>query len=112
MAALLNFASLTTALAVHAIVGPLLFTAIAWHYFRARGARESGSTAIIWTATVMLLDLALIAGAVQHSLAIFKSLVGTWLPFGLILMATWITGKVMSMLPAVQRGVSVEPTAA
>jgi hypothetical protein len=99
MAALVNLGSSTAALVIHAIAAPLFFTVIAWHYFRGRGAREAASTAIVWTATVALFDLIFIAGAARHSIEMFKSLAGTWLPFGLIFIAARITGVVMSMLP-------------
>jgi menaquinone-dependent protoporphyrinogen oxidase len=97
MAALLKLVSLTAALALHAILASLIFTVIAWHYFRARGAREAIQTAIVWATIDALLDLVVVAGVVQHSLAIFMSLAGTWLPLGLIFIATWITGEVMLM---------------
>jgi hypothetical protein len=40
MTALLHIVSLTAALVIHAAAAPLFFTAIAWHYFRLRGARD------------------------------------------------------------------------
>jgi hypothetical protein len=48
---------------------------------------------------VALLDLIIVAGAVQRSLERFKSFAGSWLPFGLIFLVTWTTGEVISMLP-------------
>lgn len=86
MIALLKLTNLMTAVIVHAIAAPLFFVAIGWHYFRARGAREAVPTAIVWTAIVVLLDLIVVAGAAQHGLEIFKSVIGIWLPFGLIFM--------------------------
>jgi hypothetical protein len=35
----------------------------------------------------------------QHSLALFQSVPGTWLPFALIGLASWSTGVVLSMMP-------------
>jgi menaquinone-dependent protoporphyrinogen oxidase len=99
MAGLLTVVGLTPALLIHAIAAALLFALIAWHYFRARGARGPISTAIIWTANVALLDLIIVAGGAQHSLEMFKSFAGSWLPFGLIFLVTWTTGEVISMLP-------------
>jgi menaquinone-dependent protoporphyrinogen oxidase len=112
MAGLLSLVSLTAALVIHAVAAPLFFMAIARHYFRARGARDAVPTAVAWTAIVALLDLIVVAGAAQHSLAMFKSLAGTWLPLGLIFIATWATGEMMSMLPAAKstgRAAPVEP---
>jgi hypothetical protein len=52
---------------------------------------------------VALLDLVLVAGAIQHSLAMFRSVAGTWLPLGLILLTTWVTGEILSLLPPKDR---------
>jgi menaquinone-dependent protoporphyrinogen oxidase len=100
MAALLQLVNLTAALVIHAIAAPLFFTALARHYFRARGARDPLPTAFTWTATVVVLDLVVVAGAVQRSLGMFKSIAGTWLPLALIFVVTWVTGEVISMLPS------------
>lgn len=99
MGALLAITSITTALVVHAVSAPVFFAATAWHYFRARGARDPLPTAVTWTAMVMLLDLVVVAGAIVQSLDMFKSLIGTWLPFALIFFSTWVTGGLMSTLP-------------
>ena len=99
MFALMKLTSLTPALVIHAIVAPLFFALIARNYFGAGGAREAMPTAIIWTAIVALLDMIVVAGAVQRSLEIFRSFAGTWLPLGLIFLATWATGEIMSMVP-------------
>jgi menaquinone-dependent protoporphyrinogen oxidase len=99
MAALVGLLPLTAALVSHALVAPLFFFALARHYFRARGAREPLSAAITWTATVMLLDLIVVAGIAQRSLAMFASVAGTWLPFALIFLATWATGSLMATMP-------------
>jgi hypothetical protein len=100
MAVLLSLVNLTVALIVHGIAAPVFFTAIAWNYFRARGARDPLPTALAWTAIVMLLDLVVVAGAIQRSPAMFESVPGTWLPFLLIFLASWTTGAVMSMMPS------------
>lgn len=99
MTALLHLVGLTAALVIHAIAAPLFFAALGWHYFRARGARDPLPTAAAWTATVVLLDLVVVAGIAQRSLEMFESIAGTWLPFALIFTATWATGEVMSFGP-------------
>jgi menaquinone-dependent protoporphyrinogen oxidase len=99
MAILLQIVGVTAALALHAIAAPLLFVVLARRYFGARGARDPLPTAVMWTAVVALLDLVVVAGAVQRSLAMFRSPAGTWLPLGLIFLATWATGAVMLFLP-------------
>jgi menaquinone-dependent protoporphyrinogen oxidase len=100
MGALIATVGLGVALWLHALAATLIFVLVARAYFRARGAREPLSVAAVFAATVGLLDLVVVAGAIQHSLAMFASFVGTWLPFSLIFGATWATGEVMSMMPA------------
>jgi len=99
MGLLLAFTNLTVALVVHGAAAPLIFAALAVHYFRARGARDPLPTAIVWTATVALLDIVVVAGGIQRSLRMFESLAGTWLPFALIFFATWAIGTMLSMMP-------------
>jgi menaquinone-dependent protoporphyrinogen oxidase len=100
MGALVATVGLGVALWLHALAATVIFVLIARAYFRARGAREPLFVATVFAATVGLLDLVVVAGAVQHSLAMFASFVGTWLAFALIFGATWATGEVMSMMPA------------
>ena len=99
MVALLAVASSSTALAVHAVAAPLVFVIVSRHYFSPHGAREPLLVAAVFTALVVALDLVIVAGLVQGSIAMFKSFFGTWLPFILIFAATYFTGVVMSTLP-------------
>ncbi len=48
---------------------------------------------------VAALDLTVVAGLLQHNLAMFRSFASSWLPLLLIFLATWSTGEVMSTLP-------------
>jgi hypothetical protein len=99
MAVLLQAVSTSAAIAIHAVATPLIFTGIAIGYFRAHGARDPLPTAAAFTAIVAVLDAAVVAGFVLRDFAMFTSIAGTWLPFGLIFLATWITGLAMSMMP-------------
>jgi menaquinone-dependent protoporphyrinogen oxidase len=92
-----------TALAVHALAAPAVFAFLARRYFRARGARDALPTALAWTALVGVLDLTVVAAGILHSFAMFGSIIGTWLPFTLIFLATWATGGVVEMMPARER---------
>lgn len=100
MSALLHVVSQTTALVIHAAAAPLFFTLIAVHYFRSKAARNPLPTAAVWTSGVALFDLLVVANMMQHGFQMFASLLGTWVPFALIFLATWATGMVMSILPA------------
>jgi menaquinone-dependent protoporphyrinogen oxidase len=99
MAALLHGTSTTVAFLIHAIAAPAIFTALAWRYFRARGARDPLPAALIWTASVAALDVVVVAGAILHSPAMLTSVAGFWLPLALIFASTWATGSVLAMLP-------------
>lgn len=96
MGGLLQIAPLGVAIAAHDVLAPLIFVMLAVHYFRARGAREPLPIALAWTTIVAVLDAVVVAGAVLRDFAMFRSFVGTWLPLGLIFVATWVTGLLMS----------------
>ena len=100
MLALLAVVSTGTAVVVHAFAAPLVFAAVASHYFGPIGAREPLPTAMTFTAIVAMLDLFVVAGLIQHSLAMFGSLSGTWLPLSLIFAVTWAVGAIRDMKPA------------
>ena len=92
--------SIGAALAIHAVAAPLIFAAVAYGYFRARGARDPLPTAFVFTAIVAVLDAVVVAWLVQGSFAMFASAWGTWVPFALIFAATWLTGFIVSMIPS------------
>jgi hypothetical protein len=60
---------------------------------------EQAATALAFVGIVALLDLIIIAGLVQQSLALFGSILGLWLPLVSIDVATWATGELLSTLP-------------
>jgi hypothetical protein len=97
MAVLLQTVSTGAAIAIHAVAAPFIFAGIAIGYFGARGARDPLPTAIAFTAIVALLDATVVAALVLRDFAMFASFAGTWLPFMLIFLATWVTGVAMSM---------------
>lgn len=103
MAILTRVTSLGAALVLHAFLAPVIFGLVARRYFRARGARGALTTAVVFTGMVALLDLIVIAGFVQRSLALFGSFLGSWLPFALIFSVTLIMGESLSMLPPPKR---------
>jgi hypothetical protein len=42
---------------------------------------------------VMSVDFFVVGLAVNRSLEMFTSVLGTWIPFALIFLATWLTGR-------------------
>lgn len=101
MGALLRVASTSVAVVVHAFAVPLVFAAVAHHYFSraAPGARAPLPTGAAFAGIVALLDAAVIAPLLQHGFAMFASIAGTWLPFALIFLVTWGVGTLMLVIP-------------
>ncbi len=103
MAGLLAVAPLWLALTLHAVAAPIIFAALSVAYFRAPGARPPLPAAIAFTAIVAALDAVVVAGLIQRSPDMFLSIAGTWLPFALILLATWAAGEIRAMMPGRRR---------
>jgi menaquinone-dependent protoporphyrinogen oxidase len=104
MACLLSVTRANVALAIHAALAPIIFVGVARHYFHVPGAREPLQTAFVFVVTTALLDLVVIAGLLQHSLAMFTAIAGTWFPLVLVFLATWATGEILMMVPEVRPG--------
>ncbi len=99
MALLLAAFSTRTAIAVHAVIAPVVFAFVASHYFGARGARAPLSTALGFVAVVAALDIVLVAGLIQRDLAMVRSIPGFWLPLASIFVVTLLVGALRTMMP-------------
>jgi hypothetical protein len=84
--------SLRVALIIHAVGAPLGFTLISRFYFRRFAYTTPLQTALAFLLVVVGLDAFLVAPFVEKSFLMFRSLVGTWIPFALIFAATYVTG--------------------
>ena len=84
--------TIDTTLIVHAILAPLFFIGLSWLYFRRFPQAQPLTTAVAFTGIVMLLDFFLVALAILRDLAMFGSVLGTWIPFASIFAATYLTG--------------------
>jgi len=91
MGLLLATLALPTALVVHAIAAPIVFSALSAHLYTHHSRRPPLLVAFVFTASVTLLDAVIVAGVVQRSFAMFTSFVGTWLPLALIFASTYAT---------------------
>ncbi len=88
-----SVASLETALVAHAIAAPLIFGVLATWYFRLFPGASPGFTALIWVSFVILMDVLVVALFVERSFAMFASPLGTWIPFALIFLSTFVVGR-------------------
>jgi len=82
-------------LVVHAIAVPLIFSGISFVYFRSFHYSSPLTTAVCFTALVILLDATVVAPLAERSFVMFTSLLGTWIPFGLIFLSTFVTGSLV-----------------
>ncbi len=83
------------ALAIHALTAPIIFAALSMVYFKRFNYTTPLQTAAMFVSFVVFMDLFLVALLIMRSLEMFRSLLGTWIPFGLIFFSTWLTGAAM-----------------
>ena len=87
-----KFTTLHNSLVAHAIAAPIIFVVVSVVYFCWFGGTRPAATAAIFVAIVIFLDVFVVALLVERSFDMFRSVLGTWLPFALIFLATWLTG--------------------
>ncbi len=83
---------LQTTLILHAIGAPVIFTLIALLYFSKFGFTSPLQTGLAFFLIVVLLDFFIVALVINRSFDMFLSPLGTWIPFGLIFLSTYLTG--------------------
>jgi len=84
--------SMGTTLVIHAILAPLFFALVSWNYFRRFNYTTPLQIALIFVGFVISLDFFLVALVINPGLEMFTSLLGTWIPFALIFVSTYLTG--------------------
>ena len=84
--------TLQAALTIHAIAAPIFFTVVSCVYFTRFNYTRPLQTALIFVGFVMVVDFLIVALLINKSLAMFSSLLGTWIPFALIFASTLATG--------------------
>ena len=89
-----GMAATTTAraLAIHSVAAPLIFAAV---YFRRAGSWSPLGAAAAFVGIVVAMDFFVVALLIEKSFDMFLSVAGTWLPFALIFVSTWLTGFAM-----------------
>ena len=87
--------SLQTTLILHAIGGPIGFIVISLFYFKKFGYTSPLQTSIWFIAFVVFMDIFIVALLIEKSFAMFRSVLGTWLPFSLIFLVTYFTGRLI-----------------
>ena len=80
---------LQTTLIVHAIGAPIIFSLISLFYFSKFNYMQ---TATAFLFIVILMDFFIVALLINRSFEMFLSPLGTWIPFALIFLSTYLTG--------------------
>ena len=88
--------SQNNALIIHAIGAPIFFAIISSFYYRKYGYTKPLPTALIFIIFVMAMDFFLVALVILRSLEMFTSPLGTWIPFALIFLSTYLTGLIVT----------------
>ena len=84
--------SLQNALVIHAVAAPIIFSVVSLSYFKRPDSWSPLAGAIVFVVFVIVVDFFLVALVINRSLEMFTSLLGTWIPFGLIFASTYVTG--------------------
>ncbi len=94
-----SLTTMETTLIIHAIAVPIVFGVLSWIYHRYFHYTRPLQTGLIFMGMAMALDAGVIAPFAERSFAMFSSILGTWIPFGLIFLASttvgWITIRTM-----------------
>ena len=89
----LSVTTLGTTLIVHAIGGPIGFMILSIIYFKKFNYTKPLATACVFIAFTIIMDVFIVALLIERSFDLFKSILGTWLPFTLIFLVTFFTGQ-------------------
>ena len=81
------------ALIIHAVAAPIIFAVVSSYYFKKYDLTTPLETAALFVGFVVLLDFVIVALLINKSLAIFGNVLGTWIPFVLIFISIYYTGR-------------------
>ena len=80
------------ALIMHAAAAPIFFALLSFVYFKKFNYTTPLQTAAIFVGFVIAVDFFVVAMLMLNSFEMFTSPLGTWIPFGLIFLATYLAG--------------------
>jgi len=88
--------SMQNTLILHAIGVPIIFTTLSLIYFRLFNYTSPMLTAILFLTFAIGMDFFFVAMLVEKSFTMFSSILGVWIPFGLIFASTYVTGYLVT----------------
>ncbi len=84
------------ALLIHLAAAPVISATASAIYFTRAGTSRVAFTAAFFTAFPMAVDFLFIALLIMRSLEMFASPIGTWIPFTLIFLTSYATGRAVA----------------
>lgn len=90
--------SMEITLIIHAIAAPLIFAALTTIYYKKFAFTKPLATAVIFVGFVIAMDAGIVAPVFEKSYKMFESFLGTWIPFALIFISTYVTGLILTKL--------------
>jgi len=94
--------SMELTLIIHLIAAPVYACIVSLVYFRKFNFTSPIQTAFIFLLFVIIMDAGLVAPVFEKSFGMFKSMIGTWIPFALIFLSVYITGLLIKRKEATQ----------
>jgi hypothetical protein len=88
--------SIEITLIIHATGAPVIFAVLSLVYFRKFNYTTTLQTAAVFVGFIIFMDFFVVALLINKSFEMFASFLGTWIPFGLIFLSTYLTGKLLS----------------
>ena len=87
--------SMEATLIVHAVGAPVFAALVSAVYFRRFHFTPPLLTSVIFLLFIVAMDAGLVAPVFEKSYAMFTSPLGTWIPFALIFLSSYVTGRVI-----------------
>ena len=90
-----SFMTMDLTLVIHAIGAPIFAALVSLFYYEKFNFTTPIQTALFFLLFVIVMDAGLVAPVFEKSYVMFKSILGTWIPFALIFLSTYITGIIV-----------------
>jgi hypothetical protein len=94
-----EFFPMKQTLLLHAFVAPAAFALLSWDHLRRHPDADPLRAAFGMLGVVIGLDALVVAPFIEESYAMFRSVLGTWLPFAAILAASYFAGRIAARDP-------------
>jgi hypothetical protein len=91
-----SYTTMENTLIIHGAAVPIIFGLISFVYFKKFNYTSPLRTGIIFLLFIVAMDFFVVAILVEKSLAMFKSLLGSWIPFASIFITVYLVGIIIN----------------